>query len=139
MEKFNHFFNNHVNAILGIQLSIIYAFPLGFLGIYYDFYNNSNLGYLMMIILMGCFAYIGGYLKNSVPLFIGNVISIVSSIYFLEIFKNQPNWDIFFTTIPSMMLITIFTVISIVAQVGMFKMGKYFRLKKSSSDFDSTK
>lgn len=112
-----------LKKFISLELFLIYTFPLGFLAVYFDFYNDSNLGYLLFTVLLCSFAFLSGFTKKNLPIIIGNISSFVTSLLCINYFKDQPNWDLFFSMFSTTFILIAFTIISLPLQYFSFKKG----------------
>jgi len=94
---------------------------------YQDFANRSMLGYLMMIVMTSLFAFFGKLLCNSIPFIIGNIVSVVSSFYFIGRMENTLGigWDggYFKPFLPSQLLVIV-SVLNLIPQFFAMKLAK---------------
>lgn len=69
--------------IVTILIVCLYCFPFVYFSMYKDFTNGSMIGYVIMVIGTSILAYYSKLFSNTIPLIIGNVLSIIISFYFL--------------------------------------------------------
>ena len=81
--------------VIGILIVCLYCFPFVYFSMYQDFINRSMLGYLIMIVMTSLLAFCGKFLCNSIPFIVGNIVSVVSSFYFIGRMENTLGigWD----------------------------------------------
>ncbi len=69
--------------IVTILIVCLYCFPFVYFSMYQDFTNGSMLGYVIMVIGTSILAFFSKFFSNTIPLIIGNILSIIISYYFL--------------------------------------------------------
>ncbi len=69
--------------IVTILIVCLYCFPFVYFSMYQDFTNESMLGYVIMVIGTSILAFFSKFFSNTIPLIIGNILSIIISYYFL--------------------------------------------------------
>ncbi|MBD7942612.1 MULTISPECIES: hypothetical protein [Psychrobacillus] len=84
------------NVAFIILVLMFYCFPFGYYAMYLDFTKGTMIGYLIMIIGTIVLAYIcKSFLFISV-LLIGNILSIISSLYFIHMMNTTVDWGYYF-------------------------------------------
>ncbi|MCU5321929.1 hypothetical protein OB976_02500 [Bacillus cereus] len=66
-----------------ILIVCLYCFPFVYFSMYQDFTNGSMLGYAIMVIGTSILAFFSKFFSNTIPMIIGNILSIIMSYYFL--------------------------------------------------------
>ncbi|MER2261306.1 MAG: hypothetical protein ABS934_04775 [Psychrobacillus sp.] len=84
------------NTGLLILVLLFYCLPFGYYGMYLDYTKGSFLGYLLMIIIGLALAYICRVFLFIPVLVVGNVLSAISSLYFIHIMDIKEDWEYFF-------------------------------------------
>lgn len=69
--------------IVSILIVCLYCFPFVYFSMYQDFANGSMIGYVIMVIGTSILAFSSTFFSNTIPLIIGNILSIIISYYFL--------------------------------------------------------
>lgn len=70
--------------VISILIVCLYSFPFVYFSMYQDFTNKSMLGYLLMVGGTLILAFFGKFFSNTIPLIIGNIVSVIISFYFLN-------------------------------------------------------
>lgn len=78
--------------IVTILIVCLYCFPFVYFSMYQDFTNGSMLGYVIMVIGTSILAFFSKFFSNTIPLIIGNILSIIISYYFL--YKMEVEFDV---------------------------------------------
>lgn len=84
------------NTGLLILVLLFYCLPFGYYGMYLDYTKGSLLGYLLMIIIGLALAYICKVFLFIPVLVVGNVLSAISSLYFIHMMDIKEDWGYFF-------------------------------------------
>jgi hypothetical protein len=74
-------------------------------------------GYLLMVIIISLLAIFGKLFCNSIPLIIGNVISVIISFYFINKMTGIENWDFYFKPLTPSMLLILVSVLNLIPQL----------------------
>lgn len=78
--------------VIGILIVVLYCFPFAYFAMYQDFTNRSMIGYSVMIAAPFLFAFLVKYFCNSIPFIIGNILSLIISIYFNDKMVDTIEW-----------------------------------------------
>ena len=84
------------NTSLLILVLLFYCLPFGYFGMYLDYTKGSLLGYLSMIIICIALAYICKAFLFVPVLVVGNLLSAISSLYFIHMMDIKEDWGYFF-------------------------------------------
>ncbi|MEY9973506.1 hypothetical protein ABH966_003906 [Lysinibacillus sp. RC46] len=113
--------------VIGILIVCLYCFPFVYFSMYQDFTNRSMLGYLMMIVMTSLFAFWENFPCNSIPFIIGNIVSAVSSFYFIGRMEDTLGigWDGgYFKPLSPSQLVVIVSVLNLIPQFFAMKLAK---------------
>lgn len=70
--------------VINILIVCLYCFPFVYFAMYQDFANRSMLGHLIMIVVTSILAFFSKFFSNTIPVILGNIISVFISFYFLK-------------------------------------------------------
>lgn len=104
--------------VIGTSIIILYCFPFVFFSMYQDFTNHSMVGYLIMVIATFILAFMGQFFCNTIPIILGNILTVLMSIYFNNIMRGTEGWDgSFFKPFLPIELLIIVSVVNLIPQL----------------------
>ena len=109
-------------TVMGIIIVCIYCFPFVYFSMYQDFANGSMLGYLLMIVLTSLLAFFGQFFSSSIPIMIGNILSVLSSFYFIK--TSNEDWRGFFKPLSPYQLLILVSILNLIPQFLAMKFAK---------------
>ncbi|ALC87795.1 hypothetical protein AM499_19785 [Bacillus sp. FJAT-22090] len=99
-----------------ILIAILYCFPFVYFSIYQDFANRSMLGYLIMIVVTSLLAFFGKFFSNSIPFIIGNILSVITSFYFIHEMTGNERWNGYFKPLTPYQLLMLVSFLNLIPQ-----------------------
>ncbi|MEH7459314.1 hypothetical protein V7183_19490 [Bacillus sp. JJ1127] len=115
-----------------ILIVCLYCFPFVYFSMHQDFANRSMLGYLIMIVATSLLAFLGQLLSNSIPLIIGNIVSVIISFYFIGRMEDTAGigWDAgYFKPFSPSQLLVVVSFLNLIPQFFAMKLGDRYKNK----------
>jgi hypothetical protein len=101
--------------ILGVLVVSFYCFPFVFNSMKNDFDHRSMSGYLLMVLVTTLLAFLGKYFCNSIPIIVGNIVSMLVSFYFKSTMDG--GWDEgYFKPLSATQLIVLVSILNLIPQ-----------------------
>jgi len=102
---------------IGLLIVLLYSFPFAYFALYQDFANRTLLGYFIMIAATLLLSFLGA--RYSRPIFpvIGNVLSAITSYYFINAVSGNERWDSYFKPLSSCQYFILISVLNIIPQL----------------------
>lgn len=95
-----------------------------------DFASHSMLMYGIMLIAIIILAGTSGYFGIWIPAVLGNIVSLILSVYFNNKMISVPRWDDYFVPLFSVRLLILVTCLIVILQIVFYMVGKQIRQKK---------
>jgi hypothetical protein len=96
---------------------MLYCFPFVYFSMKQDFTNRSMIGYLIMIVATSFLAFIAKYFCSSLPITIGNILSLVISYNFNGSMSETDMWDGgYFKPFSSSQLLVVISLLNLIPQ-----------------------
>ncbi len=102
--------------IIGILIAGLYGFPFVYFSMHQDFVNGSMLGYLIMIVMTSLLAFFGKLFSHSVYLWIGNLLSVIVSLYFNSMMNGNDAWGGYFKPLSPSQLVIFVSLLNMIPQ-----------------------
>ena len=103
------------DRIAKLLLLLLYCVPFVFLAMNEDVVYGTCWFYLVMIVSFVCLSYLCAKTKNLSILYIGNILSFISTCIFAWIFQT-PKWEYYFKPFLPNQLILFETIVAVVIQ-----------------------
>ncbi len=115
--------------VMGILIICLYCFPFAYISMQQDFVNQSMHGYLIMIIITSFLAFIGQFFSRTIFIIIGNLLSVIISVYFIsEMIGNEP-WGVYFKPLTPYQMLACVSILNLVPQLIAMMFAKRFIVK----------
>lgn len=113
-------------VLVSILIVCLYSFPYVYFSMYQDFTNRLMVGYLVMIVATSLLAFFGKFLSNIIVLIIGNILSFLVSLYFINEMVGTESWESYFKPLSSFQLLFFVSILNIIPQsIAIFFSRKY--------------
>lgn len=119
--------------IIGVLIVCLYCFPFVYFSMHQDFANRSMLGYLIMIVVSSLLAFLGKIYSHSTFLFIGNILSVLISFYFISAMTENERWGGYFKPLTPYQFLIIVSVLNFIPQFFAMLFAKRYKHKDSDS------
>ena len=113
--------------VIGILIVCLYCFPFVYFSMHQDFANRSMLGYFTMIVVTSLLAFFCRYSSNSIPFIIGNILSFITSFYFISEMTGNERWGGYFKPLTSYQLLILVSILNLIPQFLAFKLVKKYK------------
>lgn len=115
-----------------ILIICAYSFPYAFFSMYLDYTKQSMLGYLAMIAATFLLAFVGRLSGNSIAIIIGNILSLLISLYFVN--RMGSDWGGgYFKPFTPIQLVIVVSVLNTLPQLLAVTAGNKVKNRSSSS------
>ncbi|KQL35312.1 hypothetical protein AN959_10290 [Psychrobacillus sp. FJAT-21963] len=112
-----------------ILMAILYCFPFVYFSMYQDFANRSMLGYLIMIVVTSLLAFFGKFFSNSIPFIIGNILSVITSFYFIHEMTGNERWNGYFKPLTTYQLLMLVSFLNLIPQFFALNLANKYKNK----------
>ncbi|MDF2065544.1 hypothetical protein [Bacillus sp. Cr_A10] len=110
-------------------MAILYCFPFVYFSMYQDFANRSMLGYLIMIVVTSLLAFFGKFFSNSIPFIIGNILSVITSFYFIHEMTGNERWNGYFKPLTTYQLLMLVSFLNLIPQFFAMNLANKYKNK----------
>lgn len=108
-----------MKKIIIVIVFFFYACPFAYFAMYTDFMKGSMNGYLLLIVSTSILAVICKFIMQKKLIVLGNLISFISSIYFVNSMQYLEGWDGFFKPLTAMQVLVVVSVFNVLPQYFM--------------------
>jgi hypothetical protein len=112
--------------VIGLLIVSLYCFPYVYFSMHQDFTNGTMLGYLLMIVVTSLLAFIGKVFSNSGSLVIGNILSVLISMYFITEMTGNDRWSGYFKPLTPYQLLIMVSFLNLIPQFFAMKIAITF-------------
>ncbi|QJX80440.1 hypothetical protein [Priestia megaterium] len=120
-----------MRKLLLTVIFVLYCVPYVYLSMHNDFASHSMFMYGIMLIATIILAVISGYLGVWILAIIGNIVSLILSVYFNNKMISVPKWEDYFVPLFSVRLLILVTCLIVILQIVFYMVGKQIKQKKS--------
>lgn len=113
--------------VVGIIIVCLYCFPFVYFSMHQDFANRSMLGYFMMIIVTSLLAFFGKLSRHGLAIFIGNLLSIIISFYFISGMTENERWGGYFKPVTPYQLLILVSILNMIPQFFAMKVANRYK------------
>jgi len=113
--------------VVGIIIVCLYCFPFVYFSMHQDFANRSMLGYFMMIIVTSLLAFFGKLSSHGLAIFIGNLLSIIISFYFISGMTENERWGGYFKPVTPYQLLILVSILNLIPQFFAMKVANRYK------------
>ena len=103
-----------------ILLLAVYCIPFVFLSMYDDHKNYSMIVYGLMIIAIWYFAFLAKRKSSFIVLLIGNILSFLSSYFWVLRVDKIGEWGGYFKPLSSVQALVFFTILIVLLQIAVY-------------------
>jgi len=108
---------------------VLYCVPFVYLSMHNDFASHSMLMYGIMLVVTIILSGTSGYLGVWIPAVLGNIVSLILSVYFNNKMISVPRWDDYFVPLFSVRLLILVTCLIVMLQIVFYTVGKQIKKK----------
>ncbi|MFS0749415.1 hypothetical protein [Oceanobacillus sp. 1P07AA] len=119
-----------LRPIIGISTLCLYCFPFVYFSMYTDFQSNLIVGYLIMVVSTAILAFINTFFRNSFIIILGNILSLMFSLYFTSQLADNDHWTGYFKPFWPYQLVILVTVLNLIPQLIAMKLSSNFKKKR---------
>ncbi|SDN15459.1 hypothetical protein SAMN05518871_103451 [Psychrobacillus sp. OK028] len=113
--------------VIGILIVCLYCIPFVYFSMHQDFANRSMHGYLTMIVVTSLLAFFGKLFSNSIPLIIGNILSVIISFYFISEMTVNERWGGYFKPLTPYQLLILVSFFNLIPQFFSLKLANRYK------------
>ncbi|WP_240611956.1 hypothetical protein [Planococcus halotolerans] len=95
---------------------------------YQDFADGLMLGYLLMIAATSLLAFFSKLFSNSLPVIIGNMLSIIVSFYFINNMAGSEGWGWYFKPLSPIQLLITVSLLNLIPQFFAMKFANKYKI-----------
>ncbi|BAC12210.1 hypothetical protein [Oceanobacillus iheyensis HTE831] len=118
-----------LRPITGSIILCLYCFPFVYFSMYIDFTNNLLPGYLIMVVSTAILAFISKFFRNSFIIILGNILSLIFSLYFTSLLADNNHWNGYFKPLWPYQIVILVTILNLIPQLIAMKLASKLRKK----------
>lgn len=102
--------------IIGTVIACLYGFLFVYYSMYLDYVKGSMIGYLLMVAVTCMLSFAARLNHTIVSIFIGNLLTIIVSYYFVAQMERIGDWGYYFAPLSPATLLVVVSLLNFVPQ-----------------------
>lgn len=114
---------------MSLLVVCLYCFPFVYFSMYQDFFNQSIMGYVTMVLMTTLLAFVGKRSGHILIPIAGNVLSFVISYYMIGLLSDNYIWNVYFKPLTPFGLLVLISVLNLLLQFLAIRLVDRLRFK----------